>query len=370
MRRRLARVAAAAAVTVLVAAGCADDGPTEVSADPSASPSADASSSTPAGPAGGTAADPAEVEATSAPLDWQQTGGSAEDRRIVGPRWTSLVDERGTRVAFSGPGDDVEVAAGDRRVISEVLMGEQYAVVVAQDELEQRPNTATVVDLRAGDTRRVTSPEPATGGSWAVTDETLHYPTFDGGDYCLATADLGSAAGEVTWCAPRRSGFSRLVGSPAGTTLMTFDDALPVACRTLAVLEDGEPEPLDGVEECTGWEAAATTDGAVWSTVPDERRNETGEFWARRGEDFFSLGTGTTGTLTPCGGSTYFVRDAQGPGEPARLLRWTPAGTLEVAYQSTSRGNAFLAPPECAAGVLTVSAFGEQGDTQVTATAP
>ena len=49
---------------------------------------------------------------------------------------------------------------------------------------------------------------------------------------------------------------------------------------------------------------------------------------------FFDLGPGTTGTAVPCGDAVFFVRDPQGPGEPARLMRWTPDHTLEVAYES------------------------------------
>ena len=46
------------------------------------------------------------------------------------------------------------------------------------------------------------------------------------------------------------------------------------------------------------------------------------------------------------------------------MMRWDGAA-LSVAFESRSRGNAFLAEPECADGILTVTAFGEDGDEQV-----
>ena len=82
---------------------------------------------------------------------------------------------------------------------------------------------------------------------------------------------------------------------------------------------------------------------------------------------YFDLGPGTTGTAVPCGDSVFFVRDPQGPDEPARLMRWTPGRTLEVAYESPSTGNAFLGEPVCGGGVLTLASYGEEGDEHVCA---
>jgi hypothetical protein len=150
---------------------------------------------------------------------------------------------------------------------------------------------------------------------------------------------------------------------------MTFDDARPVACRTVNLLDDsGVPQPLEGPEDCTAWDVAATADGAVWSEVPRPRRQEEARFHASADGTHFDLGPGTTGTAVPCGDSVFFVRDPQGPDEPARLMRWTPQRALEVAYESPSTGNAFLGEPACGGGVLTLSSYGEQGDQHVWAT--
>ena len=207
-------------------------------------------------------------------------------------------------------------------------------------------------------------PEPASGGSWALTDGDLYYPTYgDDRAYCLATSALADSNGEDGWCAPDGTGFSGLTASEHGVGMMTFDDARPVACRTVNLLDgSGLPQPLEGPADCIGWDVAATADGAVWSEVPKPRRQEEAVFRASADGTFFDLGPGTTGTALPCGDSVFFVRDPQGPDEPARLMRWTPQHTLEVAYESASVGNAFLGEPTCGGGVLTLSSFGEEGD--------
>ena len=303
-------------------------------------------------------------------LDWTATGGTPEDRRIVGAEWTSLVSPDGAEVTFDGP-ERVVVPARGGRVISEVLMDDDWAVAVSQDEQETRPSIATVVDLASGETHRVTRPPPGSGGSWAMYAGRLRYATYDrAGDYCLADVDVASGTGDLGYCAPRRHGFSRVSMGAAGNALMTFDDARPVACRTLNLHRDDRLVPVEGAEPCTGWDVAATPDGAIWSTVADERRSEEGEFFASAADGGVTgLGPGTTGTLTTCGDSAFFVRDPQRAGQPARLMRWT-GDTLEVAYESQRGGEAFLAPPSCAGRVLTVSAFAEGGDEQVWAEVP
>ena len=115
---------------------------------------------------------------------------------------------------------------------------------------------------------------------------------------------------------------------------------------------------------------AGTGNGAVWSELPNEKRVERGVFYATYDNAVEKLGPGTTGTLTWCGDSAYFVRDAQKDRDKARLLRWTPDNSLEVVYETRGLGDAFLAPPACADGVLTVTAYAEGGDERVWAQVP
>jgi hypothetical protein len=243
-------------------------------------------------------------------------------------------------------------------------MSESWAVVVRQDRAETAPSEVVTVDLSSGEQGELVSPAAASGGSWALVDGDLYFPTYgDDRAYCLATAALADSNGEDGWCAPARSGFSGLTASEHGVGMMTFDDARPVACRTVNLLDpSGVPQPLEGPEDCTAWDVAATPDGAVWSEVPKPRRQEEARFHAAADGTYFDLGPGTTGSAVPCGDSVFFVRDPQGPDEPARLMRWTPERTLEVAYESASVGNAFLGEPACGGGVLSLSSFGEAGD--------
>ena len=246
-------------------------------------------------------------------------------------------------------------------------MSDAWAVVVSQDKAETAPSRATTVDLTTGEQRDLVTPEPASGGSWALTGGDLYYPTY-GEDraYCLATSALADSNGEDGWCAEPRTGWSGLTASEHGVALMSFDDARPVACRSLDLLDgSGLPQPIDGPEACIGWDVAATADGALWSEVPKPRRQEEARFHASSDGTYVDLGPGTTGSAVPCGDSIFFVRDPQDDSDPARLMRWTPDHTLEIAYESASTGNAFLGEPTCAGDVLTLSAYGEAGDEQV-----
>jgi hypothetical protein len=354
------------ALALLVAlTGCgADDDPpsgrdetTSSTIEPSSEPTSEI-------PSGGTIDAPTVVEPTPALLDWRDTGVEAGTRYVKGPAWEALADEAGTTVELQADGMGLGIAAGPGRTISEVLMSTDWAVVVQQDKAETEPSEVAVVDLATGKQTELVGPEPASGGSWALTGGDLYYPTYgDDRAYCLATSALADSNGEDGWCAPDGTGFSGLTASEHSVGMMTFDDARPVACRTVNLLDgSGLPQPVEGPADCIAWDVAATADGVLWSEVPKPRRQEEAHFHASADGSFFDLGPGTTGTALPCGDSVFFVRDPHGPDEPARLMRWTPGHTLEVAYESASVGNAFLGEPACGGGVLTLSSFGEDGD--------
>lgn len=349
-------------------AGCGDtDGPSPTPGTRSPSSSTiESSTGGPEGaaPSGGPIDAPAVAKPVVALLEWDDTGVEAGTRYVKGPEWEALGAKDSSSVELDRDGDSVAIAAGGGRAISEVLMSTAWAVVVRQDKAETAPSEVAVVDLATGEQRDLVAPAPASGGSWALTGGDLYYPTYgDDRAYCLATNALADSNGEDGWCAPARSGWSGLTASEHGVGMMTFDDARPVACRTVNLLDgSGVPQPIDGPTDCTGWDVAATPAGALWSEVPKPRRQEEAHFYASADGTYFDLGPGTTGSALPCGDSVFFVRDPQGDDEPARLMRWTPEHTLEVAYESTSVGNAFLGEPACGGGVLTLSSFGEQGD--------
>lgn len=357
---------------LLALAGCGstgepstDDPGTDASTqDPSTSQSP--SQSPTAAPSGGTIDEPTVAEPSENLLDWKDTGHRPEQPVVRGREWQAAAAEDRSTVTLSDGSTDIAIRAGSGRTISEVLMSEDWAVVVRQDTAETRPSEVDVVDLATGERSSLAGPTPASGGSWALAGGDVYYPTYgDDRAYCLATSALADSNGEDGWCAPARTGFSGLTASDRGVGILTFDNAAPVSCRTANLLGNGTPEPIEGPTDCLAWDIAAAADGAVWSEVPKPRRQEEATFHASAYGAFYDLGPGLTGSLVTCGDSQFFVRDPQGSDDPARLMRWTPEHTLEVAYESPSVGNAFLTEPTCGGGVLAVSSFGEDGDEQV-----
>ena len=370
------RYAAVPLLVLVLTAGCTggDDGddpgagsssPTTATGEPS--PSA---STTPTGDPSG---EPSVATPTTALLDWKDAGAIGRDTVTVGDPWIVTVPDSGAGALVDDGQRTVTVAAGKGRRVNDAILDDDLLLVVAQDKQESRPQLLTLVDLESSKRSTITSPEPATGGPVAFHDGLVAYATTGpGGTYCVATYDVDSGHGEVGYCAPRRHGFSHLSISDEGIALMTFDATRPVSCRSLVSMGDhGTTTPVRGVPSCTGWDVLLTDDGgAVWSALPNEQQVERGDFYATTGDSVTELGPGTTGTLTWCGDSAYFVRDAQKDVDKARLLRFTPQGTLEIVYESPGEGEAFLAPPECSGDRITVTAYGEGGDERVWATVP
>jgi hypothetical protein len=329
-------------------------------------------SPTGARPSGGTPDHPQVVDATTNVFDWQSLEATTGDTVTRVGDTTITVDQEQSRATIEGPNDGSSMVAPSGFRYSDVISDGTRVVAVAQDKEEQKPGHATVIDLESGDSKTIDgkSDVPTTnGGAWTIGNGSIYHATVDGsGSYCLAQTDVASMKSTVPYCAPKRSGFSTVVVSPTATALLTFGGQ--PQCRTPARLDGTQAVPIEGVTECKGWDGAITPSGAVWSVVKNESRIEVGEFYASSDGGYFDLGPGTPGTLTWCGDSAYFVRDAQKDVDKARLLRWTPAGTLEVVYESPGEGAAFLADPRCAGNTLSISAFGEGGDEQVWARVP
>lgn len=315
---------------------------------------------------------PSTQSSEGAAFDWRDTGHPPDEQVVRGPEWSAVVDEQRTEVTLADGDTERTLAAGRGRQVSEVLLDDKWAVAVMQDRDEAEPGRAVVVDLATGERRDVVTPQPASGGSWAMHGGDLFYPTVgDDGAWCIATSALADHNGEDGWCADRRQGWSGLTATPAGVGLMTFDDTRPVACRTVHLLDGtGRPQPVEGPADCTAWDVAAVEGGVVWSEVRRPRQQESAVLRARVGEEDHDLGPGMTGSLLPCGDSVFWTLDPQQRTDPARLLRWRPGHEVEVAYETEARGNAFLGTPACAAGVLTVSSFSDLGDEQVWSKVP
>lgn len=360
-------LAPALAVTLtLVLAGCSNEEPD--AGPPSAPPSSatPAPSETPASPSESAPGSPSETPSQPSGLDWRPVPGPVADSVTVSGRWRLTATEDGRRVLLDGPRPDTfEAPRG--YAFTEALLDGRYAVVVAEHEQATRPNVATVVELASGETGEADVP-PGVGGSWALGSGLLATTVSRGRDYCLAVADLvAGSAGRAGPCVPPRHGISNLTIGPAGTSAMTFDDSRP-SCRTLNRVEGERFVPLAGVGECRGWEAVMTETFAAWTEVPDERRIEEAELFLDAGAGVVELGPVTTGSLTWCGSSAYVVRDPQRSSDPARLLRVdVEAGTTEVVYETRATGRAFLSEPRCGGSDLTITAYSDEGDEQVTA---
>lgn len=386
-----ARVRLAVLLTATLAlAGCGGGAGTGSEGSPAPSPAAasrDAASSprataTPQQPAGsasspegspvpsrvGTPADPEVLDPGQDLLPWKPAPGPVQDTVTRNGAATLSVDEDGTRARLDAGRASTTIRASARQQVSDTLLDGSWAVVVLQDRQEVRAATATVVDLETG--RRLvldgTSAVPTVnGGTWALGADHLLHATTHRGAYCVASVDLRSRAARRGWCAPERSGFNAARITPAGDALLTFDDSQP-SCRTLVRLVGTRVEPFPGVEKCTAWEGLVLEDGAVWSVIPRERDVEQSHVYARTGDSWLDLGPATTGTLTWCAEAAYFVRDPQRDRDDAALMRWNASDGLDVVYESPG-GQAFLSAPRCGGDSITLTAYAQSGDEQVSA---
>lgn len=350
--RRPGRTAIAATL-LLLAAGCGTDD------DPAPAPTTS------------TSASPSETgsEPTAAPvLDWQPTGRSVDERVIVGASWTAVATESEVRFESADGADPVELSDDTGGSVDAVLLEGDTAVVLYAFGGETTEGLGYRIDLSTGEKTRIITPTPANGGDSALIDDSLYYPALDEDqNACLATLAVGDGNGEEGWCPPARVGIAELEANDDGVAAMLFDYGSDISCRTLTVLDQaGVPQPVDGPAECSGWDIATTSTGLIWSEVPRPKRQGEAVFHAIADGTAQELSRGTTGSLVSCGGDTFFVSDPVKRTDPARLMRWD--GTdLSVAYESASKGNAFLGKPECADDILTLSSFGEDGDEQVSA---
>lgn len=354
---------AAAATLVLVAGGCSSaDEPT------TPAPSGTPTSSTPTPSPSETPASSESSAPPAADLDWQPVPGSVRNTVTRSSAWTLTVRGNGAGWSLDGPTGSTGGGRSGWRV-SDALLDQDWAVVVLQERTESQPSRAEVTELATGDTFVLdgSSDVPTTnGGTWALGDgRLLHATVGPGGSYCVAAVDLATRESTLGWCAPKRHGFNGARIAPGGDSVMSFDAGRP-SCRTLMALDGTDAVPFEGVEECVAWDGLRTDDGAVWSTIPDERRIEEARFFASTGGERSELGPGTAGSLVWCGGAAYFTRDPQTEGDPAALLRWSAADGLDVVYESPG-GRAFLSQPRCGGDHLTITTAAEAGDEQVTA---
>jgi hypothetical protein len=354
-RRAVAVLAAAA----LALAGCTsekDPGPEQPT--PQESPA----------PEGGTADEPVPLAATKALLVWRPAPGAVDNTVTTNGTWFLTVESSGQAYRLDGPDQSFGTGEADTR-ITNALLDSDWAVVVRQDDQGTRPSTAEVTDLAKGEQFTIdqASDVPTVdGGTWSLAgDQLVHATAGPGGTFCVATVDLDSRTSAVAWCAAAKHGFKAAHVTDAGTTVLSFDDAKP-SCRTVGSVADNRFDPFPGVPECVAWEGALLDDdSAVWSVIPNEADMDVAEFFARAGDGYFDLGPGASGTLVPCAGAAYFVRDPQRDDDSARLMRWD-GRSLTTVY-AAAPGPTFLDAPRCGDSALVLTAHAEAGDQQVMA---
>jgi hypothetical protein len=371
--------AALAALVVLALAGCGSGGSSTAGgpttrtsgtgspSGPSASGVAPTSGSS--SPSVGSSDHPVVLTPTTDLLDWHDVPGPTGNTVTVGGAWTLTVVQGGDRARLSGPRPRT-FAAGTRSSITDAFLDDTHALVVSEDDLAETPDVATLVDLGSGRARRLdrtTSPPTSVGGTWALGPSLLAHATAGPArSYCVAFVALDTGRTEARTCVPPHHGFSRAALTPDGDTVMRFDAQRP-SCRTLLARAGPTFAPLPGVTACKGWDSAALPGGTAWSVIPKERRIEVAHFYAHAADGWYDLGIGTSGSLVACAGAAYFVRDPATRHDPATLLRFDPRdSTLATVFASRGRGNAFLSAPRCGGDHLTVTAFAEAGDQQVT----
>lgn len=319
-------------------------------------------------PQGGTPDQPVVLDATTSLLEWVPAPGAVENTVTTNGTWFLTVEASGEAYRLDGPDKSFGTGEAGTR-ITNALLDSDWAVVVRQDQAGTTPSTAEVTDLAKGEqfTIDAASDVPTTsGGTWALGGDVLvHATPSPGGAGCVATVDLASRKSSVTWCAAAKHGFNAGHVTPAATTVLSFDDAKP-SCRTVGSVADDQLDPFPGVPECAAWEGAELDrDEAVWSVIPKESDVDAAEFFARAGDGYFDLGPGTSGTLVPCDGAAYFVRDPQLAGDPAKLMRWD-GSSVTVVYEAPP-GQSFLDAPRCGDAALVLTAHAETGDQQVMA---
>lgn len=366
--RRLGALVSVAGVVLLAGCGTQSGQPTAQPSSPGKLASRPAASTPPSAPPSSPSASTAATStASTASLDWRRLPGSPQDTVLSNGTWTLTVPPQGGSYTLGRGAGGHPVEPPDGYRFSDALLDDDWAVVVAQDKQESRPERATVVDLRGGRSWTLdgsASVPTATGGDWGLSGDRLVHATTHGSSYCIATVDLASRSSTRGWCAPPRHGWSSPVLSPEGDSILTFDDHHP-SCRTVVTLHGTSATPYDGVPACKGTQGAHVAGGTVWTEVTDEHRYEQSEVHASTPTGDVDLGPASTGSLIVCGRDAYWAVDAQTPHGTARLMRWDGAHATPV-YES-GHGQAFLAVPACAGSVLNVASFSTSGSEQVSA---
>lgn len=344
----LERLAITCVVGAVALSGCADSTPansdrsTTPQASASTGPSSFASSSSPESE---TSAPPRARGLTWTTLDSWPDGESPE----AASKNYVLLKSRDGRSVVVRDGDAGEVVhiyhAPEGLEVNQVFLDPPTLAVVNADPAEERNEELVVIDIPSGEQRGLAegAPQPWMG-SWSMGKNSVTYGVRGPRNrYCMAEVRLDTLDGAVVECAPPRHGTNQVEQSPYGFAFTRFDDSRPAACGTARVRRPGaDPVEVVGPSKCSVWETVALEgSGAIWAEVPDKEQIEVAEVLLRTdaGEPE-SLGYGTTGSLTWCGKSVWFLRQQE-----SRVMRWSAENGLEEAFRLAK--SAVLSTPVC-----------------------
>ncbi|WGX95859.1 hypothetical protein [Nocardioides sp. L-11A] len=245
--------------------------------------------------------------------------------------------------------------APDGFEIRDVFLEPPHLMVVNSDPTDEQGDRPVVIDLESHAERDLSAVTPRIwSGGWSLRAGRVTYGARDSRDrYCLAETTLDSTEGAMVECVPPRHGFHQAGQSPYGIGYARFDDRRPASCGTARTQRKAEAvTDVPGPTACKVWDVLPLKgDGAVWGEVPKPRQIEVSEIKYRLpGGAVESLGYGTTGSLTWCGDSAWFLRQMEG-----RLMRWDPERGLEEALRLPDTDRvAVLSAPVCSGDFIAV----------------
>ncbi len=224
-------------------------------------------------PAAGRADRPEVLTPTTSLLDWKPVPGPI--RRSVtrsvtdAGEWSLSVT--GASAELTGPSGSSGVATSRTPGLRRPARRRRTPSSSCRTRPRSAPRSPGSPTLASGKTTTLDgrSDLPTTnGGTWALDGDTLVHATYaPRATTAWPRSTSPPATSTLGWCAPKRHGFSNAQVTPAGTSMLTFDDSQP-ACRTVVAVDGTDATPFTGVPDCTGWDGALLDDGAVWSVVP------------------------------------------------------------------------------------------------------
>ena len=238
-------------------------------------------------PSGGTADDPAVAEETTALLDWQPVRGPVDDTVTrQRPLDADAAPRTATAAVLDGPGAAARSGRRTGSAITDALHRRGLRRRRRPGRAAEQPNRATVIDLATGrdvhgrrQVRRTHHQRRHLGARRRAARCT---PRSDrAAPTAWPSVDLATRTSTLGWCAPQRHGFNDARITPAGTPLLTFDDAGRPAAPSTERRRHGST-PFPGVAGVHGLGRRRHRGRRGLVGGPEGARIEEAHFYARR----------------------------------------------------------------------------------------